>query len=187
MSPKTLEFLDQSLRYSLWAFLIFFLVALVYIAIRVGRQSKLSMLRSAVQAVIASAVIAAVTFVVISFVPLPFLENFATARTLEVVPLRMTSLVQERTHEGFKLEAEVWNQTKEPMEEVKAVIHIYNADRAVLEEVTASVEPRPLPAGTAGVFKVEYAKNSPFLYGYEISFAGPKGEMIPHIKGFDVH
>lgn len=187
MSSKTLEILDQSLRYSLWAFLLFFSLALFYIAIRVGKRSKLSMLRSAVQAVIASLVVAAVFFVVISFVPLPSLENFATARTLEVVPLRMTSLVQERTYEGFKLEGEVWNQTKEPIEEVKAVIHIYNADRAVLEEVTAPVQPRPLPAGTAGVFKVEYAKNSPFLYGYEISFVGPKGKMIPHIKGFDVH
>lgn len=185
MTAKTLHILDQSLEYSLCAFLAFFLVALFFIAIRTPRHSMQA--RSAALAVFFSTALGAIFFVFVSFTPLPFLENFATARSLEVVPLRLTALIYERFYEGFSLDGEVWNQSKEPMDGLLAVIRIRGAEQDILEEVAVPVTPQPLKAGTPGTFQLRYEKNSPFLYGYQVSFVTPWGVVIPHLTGFDVH
>ena len=187
MNASLLEIIDQSLHYSLWGFLIFFSLALFYIAIHLSRQRQRFFLRSAAHALVLCAALGVGFFLFISFTPLPFLENFATNSMLEVTPLRLTALTFERFHEGFSLEGEVWNQTTEPLEELKVMVRVWESDRQLLEEVELSVTPRPLPAGSAATFQMRYARNSPFLYGYDIYFVRPDGEVIPHIKGFDVH
>ena len=186
MNPKTLEIIDHSLQYTLWIFLAFFSIALFYVAVRMPRRRLGFLMRSATHALFLSAVMAILFFLFIAFTPLPLVENFATVPR-EVAPLRLTALIYERFYEGFSLEGEVWNQTSEPIDNLTAVIKIWGADQETLEEVPLAVEPRPLPGGSAGVFHLRYTKNSPFLYGYEVSFATREGEVIPHIKGFDVH
>ena len=186
MNPEVMEIIDRSLQYSLWSFLIFFSIFLFYITIRIPKQRERFFMRSAVHALMLSGALGMVVALFISLAPLPFLENFATVPLLQVSPLRVTALTFERFHEGFSLEGEVWNQSEEPMEDFKAMIRIWKSERELLEEVSLDVMPRPLPAGTAGTFRLRYARNSPFLYGYDVYFAGGDGEVVPHIKGFDV-
>ncbi len=187
MNEKVLEITDQSLQYSLWSLLIFFSLALFYIAIQLPRRRQRFFLRSAAHALLLSGALGVVFFLFISFTPLPFRENFATVPMLEVTPLRLTALTFERFHEGFSLQGEVWNQTTDLIEGLKVIVRVWGSDRQLLEEVELSVTPRPLPAGSAGIFQLRYPRKSPFLYGYDIYFIHPDGEVIPHIKGFDVH
>ncbi|MGH9339946.1 MAG: hypothetical protein ACRD1R_10265 [Acidobacteriota bacterium] len=142
--------------------------------------------RAAGRSLAATLVLTALFFVVISFTPLSFFANFATNRSWDVTPLRVTSLTYERFYEGFSLEGEVWNQTGEPIEELQAVVRILGEDEELLDEVLLPVTPATLPPGSAGVFTLRYTENSPFLRGYQVHFSGAEEEVIPHVKGFDV-
>lgn len=187
LTPDTLQILDRLVQYSLWAYIIFFCAILFYIAVWMPGHRQGWMIRSAFHALLLSAAFTLVVFLVLAWTPLPFLENFASMTLRPVAPLRVTALTHERFHEGFSVEGEVWNQSREPMQELKARFTIWGTEGQVLEEVGVPVLPQPLAAGSAGTFSLTYSQNSPFLYGYEVSFATRDELVVPHIKGFDVH
>ena len=219
MNERTLEILDQSLKYSLWAFLFIFLVSLCFIALRLkarkqglvdylrdefekryqremvgedlgevvdGAVPLSNRVRMATKALILSVALAFVCFLLAGFTPLSFFGNFATETTRETGPLRLTLLTYERFFEGFSLEGEVWNQTEEPMTGLKALVSVWKSEQELLDEVSVQVEPDPLPALSAGTFSLRYTENSPFLYGYQVSFEDEQNLKVPHVEGFDV-
>lgn len=219
MSERTLQILDQSLEYSLWAFLLIFLAGLCFIALRLkarkqglvdylrdefekryeeeilgeslgeavdGALPLSNRVRMATKALILSAAVALVCFLLAGFTPLSFFGNFATETTREEGPLRLTMLTYERFFEGFSLEGEVWNQTEEPMRGLKALISIWKSESELLDEVSVQVEPDPLPPLSAGTFNLRYTENSPFLYGYHVTFENQQNQRVPHVEGFDV-
>jgi len=186
VTERTLQILDHSLRYSLLAFLIILAALLAYALLLRAPKAGTNRVKTALHAVLFSALLAAFFFLGISFLPLPFLSNFASVRQLDESPLRLTALVYERTYEGFTLQGEAWNQTKAPLDNTQAQVRIWGNERQLLDTLTVPLQPNPLPPSQAGSFSLTYNQNSPFLYGYEVSFLGPDGKAIPHIKGFDV-
>lgn len=219
MNERTLEILDQSLKYSLWAFLFIFLASLCFIALRLkarkqglvdylrdeferrheqvimgedlgevvdGAVPLSNRVRMATKALILSVALAFVCFLLAGFTPLSFFGNFATEPTRESGPLRLTLLTYERFYEGFSLEGEVWNQTQEPMTGLKALVSIWKSEHEFLDEVSVQIDPDPLPALSAGTFNLRYTENSPFLYGYQVTFENEQDREVPHVEGFDV-
>ena len=219
MNEQTLQILDQSLRISLWAFLVIFLVCLTFIALRLkARQEKLadyfsrefderyqqeitdtepeSPLRASfqlsnrlpmvVQALVLSFLLSLVCFLLIGFTPFSPLSNFANSDLQGSTPLRLTFLSYERFHDGFSLQGEVWNQSQEPIEGLRALVQIFRSEREILDQVPVAVEPDPLSAESAGFFSIQYTEKSPFLYGYQVTFQSSEGVRIPHVKGFEV-
>lgn len=144
-------------------------------------------LRMAVHALFISAVLALGCFLVAGFTPISFFDNFATEKRWQTTPLRLTRLNYERFYEGFSLQGEVWNQSEESIRGLRAIIHIWKFDHELLDQVLAPVQPDPFPSRSAGTFSVRYTENSPFLYGYQVSFETADGLEVPHVKGFDVH
>lgn len=186
MTDKTLQILDHSLLYSLVAFLVILAVLLAWMRLLRRPKAGATGAKAAFHIVLVSALAAAVVFLGASFLPLRFLDNFASVRELQEWPLRLTALVYQRTYEGFTLQGEVWNQTKAPVENIQAVVRVWGRDRQLLDTVWVPLEPNALAPSQAASFNLTYDKNSPFLYGYEVSFQGADGKVIPHIKGFDV-
>ncbi len=219
MSEQTLQILDQSLKISLWAFLVIFIVCLTFIALRLrARQEKLAdyfsrefdekyqqgfeetattrpvraslqlstRLPMVVQALVVSLLLSLICFVVIGFTPFSPLENFANSDLQSDIPLRLTFLSYERFYDGFSLQGEVWNQSPEPMEGLRALVQIFRSERELLDQVQVAVEPPSLSAESAGSFSLRYSEKSPFLYGYQVTFQSHEGVKIPHVNGFDV-
>lgn len=211
MNEGLLSLLDTLLAYSLQAFLILFLVALLYARRRLRRRkttiadyyrekfrrkekdeaflpppSPRRQWKIVFNALLFSAVLAGFFFLVLSFTPLPGVENFVTVHSWRVTPLRVTALLHERTQHGFALEGEVWNQTEGALPALTAVVAVWGQEDEILDEITVPVRPDPLPPGRPGQFSLQYKKNSPFLKGYQIRFRSPEGETVPHVMGFDV-
>jgi hypothetical protein len=135
---------------------------------------------------ILSVLLGVAAFVVLSLTPFTFFDNFATGGGWTVEPLRLTALVYERSHDGFSLQGEVWNQLEEEVSGLQAVVTVLGREQEALEEVTLPVEPRTLPPGSPGKFSLTYAKHSPFLSGYQVNFVREDGTTVPFDKGFDV-
>ena len=219
MDVATLEIIERSLLYSLWAFLLVFLLSLLVIRQRLrSRKKGLQDLRAeldreyqekwtgpapttpaserfvpsqdesrmAFHALLLSTCLATVFFLVLTLTPLPFLENFATLDPRSTVPLRVTALNYDRFHEGFSLKGEIWNQEEKPLGELTAVVKIWGPDEELLDELSVDVKPKTLKPRSSGNFSLQYSKNSPFLFGYEIYFRDQTGDEVPHVKGFDV-
>ncbi len=143
-------------------------------------------LRTALRALILASGLATLSFFVYGFAPLPYLHNFATERSWQTQPLRLTALKFERFHEGFSLEGEVWNQTREPIEGLRAIIKIRDRNRDLLDAVEATVRPQPLGPGRKGDFQFRYTENSAFLWGYQVEFHDAQDDILPHVEGFDI-
>ena len=219
MNERVLDILDQSLKYSLWAFLLTFLASLCFIALQLKARKQgfaeylreefekrykeeitgedpgkvldrtvplANRLPMVVQALVVSAVLAFGCFLVVGFTPLSFFGNFATENPSQATPLRLTLLAYDRFYDGFSLNGEVWNQSQESMEGLRALISIWKSDRELLDEITVQVEPDPLSPGSAGVFSLRYTENSPFLYGYQVTFSSNQDLTVPHVQGFEV-
>jgi hypothetical protein len=187
VTQKTLEILDNSAKYSLWTFLIVLALTLALVFAWRRRQAGQWSIRSALRAAILSLAAGVLAFLITAFTPIAPFENFASVRQLDETPLRLTSLIYERSYEGFTVQGEVWNQSHALMTDLQARIQIWGNDGKALDQVTTPVLPRELAPGQSGAFTVEYLKNSPFLYGYEVAFLSADGKVIPHVKGFDVH
>lgn len=138
------------------------------------------------RSVAVSLLVGVLSFVFFAFIPLPFLHNFATVRTWQTDPLRLTLLEYERFYEGFSLDGEVWNQSEDPIEGLQATVRIRDNKDEILEELTIPVNPTRLLPGYAGKFDLRYTENSPFLAGYQVIFVDSEGNVIPHVEGFDV-
>ena len=219
MNEYTVQVLDQTLRISLWTFLVIFIASLTFISMRLrARQEKLSdyfsrefdekyekdltgtrpesppypsfqlsnRLPMVVQALVLSLILSLICFLVIGFTPLSPLTNFANSDLEGSTPLRLTFLTYERFHDGFSLQGEVWNQSQEPIEGLRALVQIWRSERELLDQVPVGVEPDPLSAESAGSFSIRYTEKSPFLYGYQVMFQSEEGVRIPHVQGFDV-
>jgi hypothetical protein len=219
MNEQTLQILDQSLRMSLWVFLVIFIACLTFIALRLrARQEKLadyfskefderyqreitgsepeSRLRTSfqlstrlpmvAQALALSCLLSLICFLVIAFTPFSPLSNFANSDLQGSTPLRLTFLSYERFHDGFSLQGEVWNQSQQPIDGLRALVQIFRSGREILDQVPVVVEPDPLSAESAGFFSIRYTEKSPFLYGYKVTFQSQEGTRIPHVEGFDV-
>jgi hypothetical protein len=187
LSQQTLQILEHSLRYTLWAFLVILAVLLFLMIFLKRNRTGINPYKAALHALVFSALSAAVFFLVVSFTPLSFFENFTSVHSLDQVPLRLTALIYERSYEGFSLQGEVWNQTGAPLENVQAEVRVWGRENDVLDRLLIPVEPPVFPPGQAATFNLTYEKNSPFLYGYDVAFLASDGTtMIPHIKGFDV-
>jgi len=120
------------------------------------------------------------------FLPLPFFENFAAGSEWKIVPLRVTAISYDRFYEGFSLEGEVWNQTRDEPLELTARIEVVGNDDKPLDEIEIRVKPSPLEPGKAGTFEIRYTEYSPFIKGYRVAFFSVDGRRIPHLTGFDV-
>lgn len=187
MSNKTLEILDNALRYSLWAFLVLFLLGAAYLLLFGRKVPGSYLLRSFFRTALLAGLVTAIFFLVLAFTPFSFFDNFTSATSFEdPAPLRLTAVVYERFYEGFSLNGEVWNQTGQALEGLQARITVWGKDRKVLDQLMLPVEPSSLPPGTPGTFSARYEKNSPFLEGYQIQFVSATGEPVPHVKGFDI-
>ncbi|HSR54363.1 MAG TPA: FxLYD domain-containing protein [Acidobacteriota bacterium] len=206
MTEQAITILDQALWYSLWVFLGVFCLAVAISAYRL-RRFKLQQRRAAEEAgqshdpaplqassrdlaavyrsILIGAAAALAAFVLLTVTPLPLMDNFANSEGWRLQPLRLTHLTQKRLSKGFRLKGEVYNQTSDPLQQVVAVVQVYDVHKQVLGEVQGEIDPLPLPPGQAGEFTVTYREEPANLYGYDLVFVGPEG-VIPHMKGFDV-
>lgn len=144
-------------------------------------------IRMVFHAMVLSILVAVVAFLVTGFTPISLFENFATVKSWQTAPLRVTSLSYERTYQGFSLKGEVWNQSEEPTSGLKAVVQVWKSDRELLEEKFVPVRPARLAPDSGGTFSLEYTGDSPLLYGYRVLFQDDSGAEVAHVKGFDVH
>ena len=209
MNERTLDILDQSLTFSLWIFLAFFTVFLLFVnqSLRTRKRNSLdhqlekqhktarqnntfqflpNETRIIFQTLLLSLGIASLAFILSSFLPITGLENFANLTSRKSVSLRVTSLHHNRSHEGFSLQGEVWNQTQEPMSNLKVIISIWQSDQDLLDTISVPVIPNPVSGGSSGIFKLQYEKYSPLLYGYRLAFENLEGKLISHLEGLDV-
>ena len=209
MNERTLDILDQSLTFSLWIFLAVFTVFLLFVNhnLRTRKQNSLdhqfteqhntthqnntfnffpNETRIIFQTLFLSLGIASLAFILSSFLPIIGLENFANLTSKKSVSLRVTSLHHNRLHKGFSLQGEVWNQTQEPISNLKAIISIWQSDQDLLDTISVLVVPSPVSGGSSGTFKLQYEKYSPLLYGYRLSFENLEGKLISHLEGLDV-
>jgi hypothetical protein len=209
MNETALQLIDRTLTYSLWAFLITFLILLIFaIGVirsrrrrlgevfadgtldRVSQDRKAASLLNEWRILFHSFLLALgctlVFAAVYTLVPIPFVDNLLTTRAWQVTPLRVTALTYDRFYEGFSLEGDVWNQTEEPIEGLQAVVTVVGSEDTHLDELQSAVRPDPLEPGEMGSFQVEYRKQSPFIQGYRIRFVNPSGQTVPHVAGFDV-
>ena len=206
MTESTLQAIDLALSNALWVFLGTFLLILLLIALQLRARSgetsgeetsdeertlyrgllrrrlfSLSeQLQKSFQGLLLSLFLALIAGLFLIFGPATPLRS-----SEETFPLRLTTLTFERFYEGFSLRGEIWNQTQDTLPGISAVVHILGPENEQLEEVVTAVEPDPLPARSPGTFQIRYARNSPFLRGYKVSFTS-SGATLPHIKGFDV-
>jgi hypothetical protein len=137
-------------------------------------------------ATLSALVLSIIALILYLLLPFPFFHNFSSGSDWMVVPLRLTSVSYERFYEGFSLEGEVWNQTKEQPLELRARIKVIGTDDKPIDVFDVEVAPSPLEPGEAGEFEARYTENSPFIKGYQISFVTRDGSQIPHLTGFDV-
>jgi hypothetical protein len=212
MNPEIVLILDRAFQYSLWVFLLTLVLVLVYASIRLRRRSRrigdlfegsfaedeesekgrrFEQLPTnewpLVFRVLSLSLVCGIAFFLIYvFTPFPFFENFASGDSWKISPLRITVLTYDRFYDGFSLEGEVWNQTRNPVFGLQAVIKIWGRDDTPLDEVRVPVDPDPLGAGTAGIFTLRQVQDSPFLKGYQVSFVDRSGEAVSHVTGFDV-
>jgi hypothetical protein len=212
MIPGIVDILDRALVNSIWVFLVTNLVFLIFASwsLRVRRrklgdllvelpeQEQLSRLAAlnrnpafnqwkiSLRTTLFALLCACFYFLAFLFLPLPIFQNFSSDQSWKIQPLRLTSISYDRFYEGFSLEGEVWNQTDDPIEELKAAITVWSIEDEPLDEIVVDVEPVVLEAGTAGEFSLRYAENSPLIKGYQVSFQDVTGAVIPHVTGFDV-
>ena len=211
MNPETLLILDNSLRYALLTFLSLFLFFVGFASWRSRARKwrlterfrqrwqhryqgagdepeffalQINYLRTWFRCGMLAAGLAGFSFLVYSLVPLPFLANFATNPSWQIAPLRLTALQLDRFHEGFSLDGEIWNQTGESIQDLQAVITIWDHNREQLDSVVVKVTPSPLGAKSGGKFSLTYNRNSPLIYGYKVDFLHAEGDEILHQKGF---
>jgi len=199
MNPELLTILDSALRFSLWVFLgatLLFLVIsrsrLLRHAVRTEGSSRVRKFNPAYdqsrvvfRASAGSLSLAVLVLIVYVFGPLPGLNNLVNNSSWQLTPLRVTAISWDRIYEGFNLEGEVWNQTRENLEGVNAVVSVVGSYDELLDSVVVAVAPDPLGAGESGIFKVSYRKNSPFIKGYRLGFTGMDGNPLEHTIGFD--
>ena len=209
MNERILDILDQSLTFSLWIFLavltVFLLFANQSLRTRkrnfsdhqfeeqhetVRQNNTFQFLpnetRIIFQTLFLSLGIASLAFILSSFLPITGLENFANLTSRKSVSLRVTSLHHNRFHEGFSLQGEVWNQTQEPMSNLKVIISIWQSNQDLLDTISVPVIPNPVSGSSSGTFKLQYEKYSPLLYGYRLAFENSEGKPISHLEGLDV-
>lgn len=209
MKESILSILDTALYSGLISCLLLFGIFLLFLTARGKRKRGLATLRSkraqhqadqaaalqgpaenlwipAFHALLLALAGALFVFLITAFTPLPFLENFATSADWKRTPLRITEISQERDQTTFRLEAEVWNQSEEPIGELTAVIQILENEQTIVDQVSVPVLPRPLEPKTGGRFQLEYESASPLLTGYRIFFEGPNHTPVQHVTGFDV-
>lgn len=204
--------LDRALSYSLWCFLIAFVLLLLFASARLRarkrrigdiyaeartsdpefskalaeRNPAFNEWRISLQTFLIALVCAICFFVLFILLPLPVFQNFATDTTWQVTPLRVTALTYDRFYEGFSVTGEVWNQTEKELPHLKVRVIVWGNDNRPLGEVVTEIIPDPLPPGTAGEFSAEYEENSPFIKGYKIQFFDDTNQIIPHVSGFNV-
>ena len=207
MKSEVVLILDRAVVHSLWIFLVSFVALLIYARFRLrARLKKVEDLfrkdssepvrddptrlpvnewQLAVRTLLVSLFLALAFFFVFMFTPLPIFDNFSAADSWRITPLRVTAVTYDRTYEGFSIEGEVWNQTADPLLQLRTLVSIWGTDDKLLDEVEVLVEPAALPGGTYGTFRLEYNENSPFIKGYQVSFVSQDGRAIPHVMGFD--
>jgi hypothetical protein len=209
MNPEATDILDRALVYSLWVFLVSYVVILLVSRSRFRRRKRrlgdlyaeiaasdqrsrsvslplqLNPWRTAMNGLLLALFLASLFFIAYSFVPLPRTTNLVSSTAWQITPLRVTSLRFDRFHEGFSVEGEVWNQTADPVTGLRVAVEVVGTDGKPLDEVMAEVSPQPLPPGRPGIFQVRYAESSPFIRGYKLSFFDGEGENVPHLTGFD--
>jgi len=208
MNAEIVEIIDRAVVYSLWIFLVSFLLLLVYARHRIrarlkrvedlfdrkeeDRPRELSDRLPVNEWVLAtrtltiSAVFGLGFFFVFMFTPLPVFDNFTAGDSWKITPLRVTAVTYDRFYEGFSMEGEVWNQTENPLLRLESIVSIWGTDDKLLDEVRVPLEPLVLPGGTSGTFSLLYEKHSPFIRGYQLSFVDQEGRAVPHVTGFDV-
>ena len=143
-------------------------------------------LQKALLGLLLALVLSGLFWVLSVFTPFAGLHSQSEGPSEEPFPLRLTTLSYERFHEGFSLRGEVWNQTRDPLQGVTARVQVLGSEHELLENVPVPVEPDPLPGRSPGTFQLSYTKNSPFLYGYRVTFESALGTPLLHIKGFEV-
>jgi len=199
MNPELLSIFDNALRVSLWvfmgAFLLMLLVSrrrLVRHAVRTADSNRArkfnpayDQARVAFRSMAAAALLGIVLLAVYLFGPIPGINNLVNGASWQLTPLRVTAVSWDRVYEGFELEGEVWNQTREDMEGVSAVISVVGSYDELLDSLVVPVEPIPLESGESGSFSVSYLENSPFIKGYRLGFTDGEGKPIRHTAGFD--
>lgn len=209
MNAEIVRILDNALYFSLWCFLLSLLVLLLFARSRLkARRKKIEALygletdedpkafserspwfnpwKTSLSSALLALAFGLVGFVTYLFLPLPYFENFSAGSEWKVTPLRVTSISYDRFYEGFSLNGEVWNQTREESLELKALIRIMGIDDKPLDEIEVGIDPSPLNPGESGTFEARYTENSPFIKGYQISFYSSDDIQIPHLTGFDV-
>lgn len=199
MNQELLRIMDSALTFSLWVFLgsLFLLLLisrarLVRHAVKTKDSADVQKLnpaydqaRVAFRATSASLLLSLLVLAVYIFSPLPGLDNLVNGKSWRLTPLRVTAISWDRLYEGFSLEGEVWNQTKQDMEGVSAVISVTGSYDELLDSLVIPVKPETIGAGESSIFKVSYKKNSPFIKGYRLGFTDKNGEPVRHIAGFD--
>jgi len=209
MNAEIIRILDNAFSFGLWCFLISFVLLLLFARSRLrARRKKLEELygldskedpaaisekspwynpwRISLQSSLLAILLGLFGTLIYLFLPLPFFENFAAGSEWKIVPLRVTAISYDRFYEGFSLEGEVWNQTRDEPLELTARIEVVGNDDKPLDEIETRVKPSPLEPGKAGTFEIRYTEYSPFIKGYRVAFFSVDGRRIPHLTGFDV-
>ena len=206
MNSSGLAILDRSFEWSLLVFLGIFLLLLLWnVAQLRSRRQRISdryrgdsldapplglsfgsQARLGQRAVLVAATAGLLTFLTATLAPVPGLDNFVTGNAWRETPLRVTEIKPDRTTDGFSVSGEVWNQTDEPLDGLSLVVRVWGNDDRLLEEVTATPQPAPLPPNSPARFELTYDKNGPFITGYQLAFRDAEGNPVPHVNGFDV-
>ncbi len=207
MNPELVDILDRALRYSIWVFLLSYVLILLAARTRVRKKKQrvgdlyekmgeaeeatpvqsfhLSDWPIAFNSMLLALICGGLFFVVYTLVPFPTVQNLVTTSNWQVVPLRVTQVKYDRYYEGFSVSGEVWNQTQEPMSDIRLQVEVIGTDDKPIDEFEAKLDKNPLPPGESSHFEFKYEKNSPFIKGYRLTFLAPGGATIPHLTGFD--
>jgi len=97
-------------------------------------------------------------------------------------PLRVTWLYVEPTAEGFRVEGDVWNQSKNPLS-VRASVVLLDSSGKELGGATAPMEPRQLKPRDEGAIRIAVGAY-PGASDFTLRFLSQDGRTLRFAKGF---
>jgi len=134
-------------------------------------------IRAGLRAALWSAPFGLVVFVFLYFSPWTGIVSVSTQP-----PLRVTWLYVEPTPEGFRIEGDVWNQSKGPLS-VRAAVVLLDASGKQVGGGTALIEPQPLRPREQGAILTSVGAY-PGATDFALRFFGEDDQALGYAKGF---
>lgn len=96
--------------------------------------------------------------------------------------LDLEDFSHHRQPNQFQLYVRLRNISRQPLEDVQAVVTVFDQDGTQLDTLVYPLDMNPLPPAQEVSFNITFTENIP-VYRYTIYFKNKQGKTIPHRQG----